>query len=164
MQMHGLLDTLPLWALFVATLVIALLSFEGGFWGGKRRSLRSEREQEVVGGGLVEGMLGLAAFMLAFTFGAAATHFDARRQAIIDEANAIREAYLRADFLPEPHRAEPTIFCASTLTVKWKAVGRGRSNRRLRGRRNCTTSSGFRRAPQEKRPQPLNLPQKSLSR
>ena len=106
MQLHGLLDYLPIWALFVATLVVALLSFEGGFWVGRRRSLRSEQEQEIVVRGLVGGMLGLEAFMLAFTFGAAAAHFDARRQAVIDEANTIRTAYLRADFLPEPHRAE----------------------------------------------------------
>ena len=126
MQMHGLLDTLPLWALFVATLVIALLSFEGGVWGGKRRSQRSEREQEVVGGGLVEGMLGLAAFLLAFTFGAAATHFDARRQAIIDEANAIRETYLRADFLPEPHRAETRNLLREYVDVQLEGLRSGK--------------------------------------
>lgn len=106
MQLHGLLDALPLWALLVATLVVTLLSFEGGFWVGRRRSLRSEQEQEMVVRGLVGGMLGLEAFMLAFTFGAAAAHFDARRQAVLDEANTIRTAYLRADFLPEPHSAE----------------------------------------------------------
>ena len=106
MRLHGLLDALPLWVLFVATLVVALLSFEGGFWVGRRWSRRSEQEQEIVVRGLVGGMLGLEAFMLAFTFGAAASHFDARRQAVINEANAIRMAYLRADFLPEPQRAE----------------------------------------------------------
>src|SRR5262245_26115214 len=106
MQLHGLLDAFPLWALFVATFVIALLSFEGGFWVGRRRARRSEHEQEIVVRGLVAGMVGLEAFMLAFTFGAAASHFDARRQTLLDEANAIRTAYLRADLLPEPKRAE----------------------------------------------------------
>jgi hypothetical protein len=106
MQLHGLLDALPLWALFVATFVIAMLSFEGGFWVGRRKARRSEHEQEIVVRGLVGGMLGLEAFMLAFTFGAAASHFDARRQALLDEANSIRTAYLRADLLPEPQRTE----------------------------------------------------------
>lgn len=126
MQMHGLLDALPLWALFVATLVIALLSFEGGFWGGKRRSRRSEQEREVVGGGLGEGMLGLAAFMLAFTFGAAMTHFDARRQAILDEAKAIRTAYMRADLLPEPHRAETRNLLREYVEVRLEDVRSGK--------------------------------------
>jgi hypothetical protein len=104
MQMHGLLDAVPIWMLFVATLLIAVLSFEGGFQVGRLRL--TEQDQEVVVRGLVGGMLGLLAFMLAFTFGVAATHFDARRQNLLNEANAIRTAYLRADLFPEPNRTE----------------------------------------------------------
>jgi len=126
MQLHGMLDALPLWALLVATLVVALLSFEGGFWVGRRRSLRSEQEQEIVVRGLVGGMLGLEAFMLAFTFGAAAAHFDARRQAVIDEANTIRTAYLRADFLPEPHRAEIRNLLREYVDIRLDGVRSGK--------------------------------------
>lgn len=126
MQLHSLLDYLPLWALFMATLVVALLSFEGGFWVGRRRSLRSEQEQEMVVRGLVGGMLGLEAFMLAFTFGAAAAHFDARRQAVLDEANTIRTAYLRADFLPEPHRAEIRNLLREYVDVRLEGVRSGK--------------------------------------
>jgi hypothetical protein len=126
MHLHGLLDYLPIWALFVATLVVALLSFEGGFWIGRRRSLRSEQEQEMVVRGLVGGMLGLEAFMLAFTFGAAAAHFDARRQVVIDEANTIRTAYLRADFLPEPHRAEIRNLLREYVDVRLEGVRSGK--------------------------------------
>jgi len=121
-----MLDALPLWALLVATLVVALLSFEGGFWVGRRRSLRSEQEQEIVVRGLVGGMLGLEAFMLAFTFGAAAAHFDARRQAVIDEANTIRTAYLRADFLPEPHRAEIRNLLREYVDIRLEGVRSGK--------------------------------------
>jgi hypothetical protein len=125
MQLHGLLDALPLWALFVATFVIAQLSFEGGFWVGRRRSRRSEHEQEIVVRGLVAGMVGLEAFMLAFTFGAAASHFDARRQALIDEANAIRTAYLRTDLLPEPQRAKIRDLLREYVDVRLKGVRSG---------------------------------------
>jgi hypothetical protein len=126
MQLHGLLDYLPLWALFMATLVVALLSFEGGFWVGRRWSQRSEHEQEIVVRGLVGGMLGLEAFMLAFTFGAAAAHFDARRQAVLNEANTIRTAYLRADFLPEPHRAEIRNLLREYVDVRLEGVQSGK--------------------------------------
>ena len=126
MQLHGLLDALPLWALLVATLVVALLSFEGGFWVGRRWSRRSEHEQEIVVRGLVGGMLGLEAFMLAFTFGAAAAHFDARRQAVLDEANTIRTAYLRADFLPEPHRAEIRNLLREYVDIRLEGVRSGK--------------------------------------
>ena len=75
MQMHGLLDV-SIWVLFVATLLIAVLSFEVGFRSAG--ACADGTEQEVVVRGLVGGMLGLLAFMLAFTFGVAATRFDAR--------------------------------------------------------------------------------------
>jgi hypothetical protein len=45
--------------------------------------------------------LGLLAFMLAFTFGMAASRFDARRALVLDEANAIGTTYLRAAMLPD---------------------------------------------------------------
>jgi hypothetical protein len=126
MQLHGLLDALPLWALFMATIVVALLSFEGGFWVGRWWRRRSEHEQEIVVRGLVGGMLGLEAFMLAFTFGAAAAHFDDRRQAVIDEANTIRTAYLRADLLPEPNRAEIRNLLREYVDVRLEAVRTGK--------------------------------------
>lgn len=47
--------------------------------------------------GAVFGLLGL---LIAFTFSGAASRFDARRQLIVDEANAIGTAYLRIDLLP----------------------------------------------------------------
>ena len=129
MHLHGLLDALPLWALFVATLLVGLLSFEGGFWIGKQWRQRSEQEQEIVVRGLVGGMLGLEAFMLAFTFGAAAAHFDARRQAVLDEANAIRTAYLRADLLPEPHRAQIRNLLREYVDVRVEGVQSGKIER-----------------------------------
>jgi hypothetical protein len=47
------------------------------------------------------GYTWLLAFILAFTFGLAAARFDARRQVLLDEANAIGTAYLRAGMVPE---------------------------------------------------------------
>ena len=50
---------------------------------------------------MVGAMLGLLAFILAFTFGLVAARFDTRRQVLLDEANAIGTTYLRAGMLPE---------------------------------------------------------------
>jgi len=55
---------------------------------------------------MVAATLGLLAFMLAFTFGMAGARFDARKQLVLDEANAIGTAYLRAQLLPPPHSTE----------------------------------------------------------
>jgi hypothetical protein len=57
-------------------------------------------------GAIIAAILGLLAFLLAFTFGMAASRFDTRRELVLDEANAIGTTYLRAALLPEPHRTE----------------------------------------------------------
>ncbi len=51
-------------------------------------------------------MLGLLALMIGFTFAMALTRFDERRAALLDEANSIGTAALRARLLPAPHDAE----------------------------------------------------------
>jgi hypothetical protein len=43
--------------------------------------------------------------LLAFTFSGAASRFDARRQLIVEETNAIGTAYLRLDLLPADHQS-----------------------------------------------------------
>ena len=53
-------------------------------------------------GTMVGSLFGLLAFMLTFTFGLAASRFDARRQLVVEEANAVTTAFLRADLLPTP--------------------------------------------------------------
>src|SRR5215475_12456925 len=101
MQTNGPLDALPLWGLFVAILVVVLLSVEGGYRLGKYRRSHHETEKEAPLGTMEGATLGLLAFILAFTFGLAAARFDTRRQVLLDEANAIGTAYLRAGMLPE---------------------------------------------------------------
>src|SRR5262249_1356059 len=100
MQSIGL-DALPLWGLFVLILVVVLLSVECGYRLGKYRRSRQEQENEAPVGTMVGATVGFIAFILAFTFGLAASRFDTRRQVLLDEANAIGTTYLRAGMLPE---------------------------------------------------------------
>src|ERR1044072_407818 len=101
MQIAGPIDALPLWALFIFILLIVLLSVEFGYRLGKYRRSRHETEKEAPLGTMVGATLGLLAFILAFTFGLAASRFDNRRQVLLDEANAIGTTYLRAGMVPE---------------------------------------------------------------
>jgi len=100
------LDHLPLWGLFLATVVLVLLAMETGYRLGRHRSRRAEQEKESPVGTVVGATLGLLGFMLAFTFGIAGSRFDSRRQAVLDEANSIGTTFLRAGLLPEG-RGEP---------------------------------------------------------
>ena len=55
---------------------------------------------------LEQSLLGLLALMVGFTFLMALTRFEARREAVLNEANAIGTTALRARLLPAPHREE----------------------------------------------------------
>jgi len=53
---------------------------------------------------VVGAILGLVAFLLAFTFNMAADWYDERRELVVDEANAVGTAYLRSALLPSEQR------------------------------------------------------------
>jgi hypothetical protein len=82
-----------------------LLLLEIGRRFGLRR-LAQDSEGARTGLSVVEGaVFGLMGLLLAFTFSGAASRFDARRQLVVEEANAIGTAYLRLDLLPESARS-----------------------------------------------------------
>ena len=105
MNVNVWMDQIPLVGVFVATMVVVLGAVAGGFWAGTRQGRRQVTGGEGVIGSVVAAMLGLLAFMLAFTFGATASRFDTRRQLLLDEVNAIGTAVLRVEVLPEPQRS-----------------------------------------------------------
>ena len=110
MEHTGLFAALPIWWLFAATLVLVLFSVEGGYRRARYRQRlaveEGDQEKEAPVGAMVGASLGLLAFLLAFTFGMAADSYHARKLAVLDEANAIRTAYLRADLISEPRRTD----------------------------------------------------------
>ena len=82
---------------------MVLVAIESGIRLGRRRQAQGRGKLEV-SGAMVGATMGLLAFMLAFTFNAAATRFEARKTLVVKEANAIEVSWLRAGFLPEPAR------------------------------------------------------------
>ena len=104
METH-FLYAIPIPLLFGATLLVGLAAIEGGRRLGVYRRISGGESPGSVGSA-VGATLGLLAFILAFTFGIAASRYDARKQLVVDEANAIGTCFLRTDFLPEAQRAE----------------------------------------------------------
>jgi len=86
----------------IAIFVGLLITLELGFRAGART-----RETKGVGqiGAIQGAMLGLLGLLLGFSFAGAASRFIERQDLIVQEANAIGTAYLRAQLLPEPHGA-----------------------------------------------------------
>jgi hypothetical protein len=54
---------------------------------------------------IVSAVLGLLALLMAFTFSLAIDRFEIRRSLVVEDANAIRTAYLQVQVLGEPHRS-----------------------------------------------------------
>lgn len=131
MEVTGLLDSFPLWTLFPVTVLIALASVELGYRVARYRRLRSPDQQESPVGPMVAATLGLLAFMLAFTFGMAASRFEDRRQVVLSEANAIGTTYLRAAMLPEPMRTETRNLLREYVNVRLEATQPGKTNQAI---------------------------------
>jgi len=105
MPRGDLLEWLPLWLIFVGTAALILLSIYGGIFLARFRRRRSIEGQATSVSAVVGATTALLAFLLAFTFGLAASRFDAKRALLLDEINAIETTFLRTGLIPEPHSA-----------------------------------------------------------
>ena len=94
------------WIIAFLLLVLLLAMNEAGFRLGRhaesRTSEKTKSEISVVAGSIV-GVLGL---LLGFTMSMAVARFEARRQLVLEEANAIGTSYLRTQHLPAPDGPE----------------------------------------------------------
>ncbi|MFL5238286.1 MAG: hypothetical protein ACJ8EL_11910 [Rhizomicrobium sp.] len=78
-------------------------------------------------GTLESATVGLLALIIGFTFAMALSRFEARRDAVVQEANAIGTTALRARLLPEPHRAESLKLLREYVKVRIDAFQSGHS-------------------------------------
>ena len=111
-------------ALFLIGIAIVFLASEVGY----RLGLRT------VGHGvsgnisaLEQSLLGFLALMIGFTFLMALTRFETRREGVLNEANAIGTAALRARLLPESHRAEALKLLREYAQIRVDYIPLGRS-------------------------------------
>jgi len=119
-----LLDSIPLPVLALGTVIIVLVALEVGFRLGCWRRIRSSSEDAALGG-VVGATLGLLAFLLAFTFGMAASRFEDRRQVLLEEVNLLGDSFLRADFIGEPHRSAVRRLLQEYVEARLDAVRNG---------------------------------------
>lgn len=119
-------DSVPLWGLFTGTILVVMISIEAGYGLGHIANWRKVDEKESPTSAVAAAILGLVAFILAFTFGFASNRFDVRTQLVTDEANAIRTTFLRTNFLPEPDRAEARQLLRNYLDARVAFVQSGR--------------------------------------
>jgi len=113
--------------LFVALHVAVELAWRAGL---RRRGAREDEISTEPAG----AMLALLGLLLGFSVSLAVDRFDARKQLVIEEANAIGTAELRARLLPEPASSQSRALYAQYLDrrLEWgEAAGDEASQRRL---------------------------------
>jgi hypothetical protein len=102
----AILDMFPLWAVYLGTVALVLVAAEIGFRIGMWLQRRDpDSGKTPMTGAVVGGMLGLMAFLLAFSIGIVIGQQNERKTMVVTEANAVGTAYLRAGFLGESDRA-----------------------------------------------------------
>jgi len=103
-------------------LFIVLAAIEIGFRLGRRnQGAPVDDDSKTHINATQASTLGILALLLAFTFSLSLQRFDTRSDAVVDEANAIGTAYLRAQMLPAPLRDETRALLRDYVDLRVKA-------------------------------------------
>lgn len=92
--------------LFLLSVGLLVLVMEIGFRLGRRGADRSAKAQHSQVRAIMGAALGLTAFMLAFTFAMAQSHFEVRVQGMLEETRLANDAFMQADLMEQPFRDE----------------------------------------------------------
>ena len=112
------LDPFPLGLIAFAILLALLAAAEAGYHG--HRWLLKRRGE---GGGdshdhLLTAILGLLALLMGFTFSLALNRYEARRELVVQEANALGTTWLRAQLAEPAHKVEISGLLRDYLNVR----------------------------------------------
>ena len=116
------MDQIPTLLLFALIALAVLAAIELGFRLGRAALRRRGDEKESPVSAIIGTTLGLLAFILAFTFAIVSDRYDARKGLVRDEANAIRTAFARSEFLPEADRGEAAKLLKEYVDARVDAV------------------------------------------
>jgi uncharacterized membrane protein (UPF0136 family) len=100
------LDQTPSYIIALSIFVLMLLFYYAGMKFGIYRTRNSDQNKPEEVGATEGALIGLLALLMAFTFGAASDRFVKRNNIIVNEANAIGTAALRADLYGDSIRRE----------------------------------------------------------
>jgi hypothetical protein len=92
----------PLWSVTVLLFLVMGLAREFGAWAHRREGPDARKDAGADEGFIVSAVLGLLALLVAFSFGMALNRYEARRQLVVAEANALDTAFLRTAVLADP--------------------------------------------------------------
>jgi hypothetical protein len=115
-----------------ASIVLFLASTETGFRLGRKAQTTINEGTRSEISTLQGAMLGLLALLLGFTFAMSMSRFEARKQVVLDESNAIGTTFLRAQLLPQPPRREISDLLRQYVEVRLALYAAGIDENKLR--------------------------------
>ena len=104
-----------LFQIIIFTAIVLVGAIEVGRWFGVRAKPDGIGSVPTLEGSI----LALLALMIGFTFALALSRFEARRDGVLNEANAIGTTALRARLLPAPHNQD----CLKLLRERPSSLG-----------------------------------------
>lgn len=119
------MDFLPVWFIFLLTILLLFLAFWAGLRLGKYAQVHWA-DQSADLNLITSASLSFLALFLAFVINYAIGTFTERRQLVVSEANAIGTAYLRAGILPEPARTESRKLLREYVDTRLEAIRIGK--------------------------------------
>jgi hypothetical protein len=116
------IDMIPLWAIFICTAIIIFISIEIGYRLRSSKHIKNKNEKESAVSVTAGAVMSLLAFTLVFIFGIVFGRYDSKKELVREEANDIRTAWSRSDFLPEPNRQESKKLLLKYVDIRLEAV------------------------------------------
>lgn len=116
------INEMPVLLLLLTTFLLVVLSIEIGYRIGAAIKKRREVENENTVSSISGYVLALLAFIIAFTFGIVTDRYQVRKELVREEANLLRTAWTRADFLPDADRVIAKNLIREYTSIRIKAV------------------------------------------
>jgi hypothetical protein len=129
-RMEAMIATIlamPLATSFVLSVFLLLLGALLGCWLGGRATIRGGTTTGTIAGAI----MGMLALMMGFTFSMALSRYDARRDAVLQEATAIGTAALRARLLPAPFSTDCLILLREYIQIRLDLTDRISSSEQM---------------------------------
>lgn len=116
------IDSIPLWVIGTAVVAALSIAIEFGYQLGSRVVIERGLSKHPVESAVCGSLLGLMAFMTAFTFGATVTRCTKIRSLVIDDANIAGSLALATDILPAAQRTRAKSLVREYVEIRSSAV------------------------------------------
>ena len=104
-QISNFFYSIAPWQVALGKIILLLLAFELGLRVGHRIYKKNGESKPRGGNIILTSTFAILGLLFAFTFSASVYRHDLRKQELLNEANAIGTAFLRAGLVAEPGRS-----------------------------------------------------------